>query len=77
MNTIHIPGCTAEASLWRTTTEHYNQAAHESGSLDLLSPQLKCSCPPGLLAKASRFCDNPRAGGLWCDILDHCLDCFA
>jgi hypothetical protein len=73
--TTKIPGFAAEASLWRTT-ENYNQAAHESSSPDLLSPQWKCPCPPGLLAKASRLCDNPRAGGLWCNILDHCFDCF-
>jgi hypothetical protein len=75
MNSMKIPGFMAGASLWRTN-ERYTQAARESGSLDPVSPQRLCHhCPQGLLEKASGSCEDPRAGGLWCNILEHCFDC--
>lgn len=72
---MRVPGFTAEASLY-TTGEHYHTSQTGTGAAAQIVPQLKCPCPPGLLAKASHLCQNPAAGGSWCNLLDHCLDCF-
>ena len=71
---MNLPGFTADASLYQTT-ERYRGSAGIPSAAGIV-PQFKCPCPPGLLAKASRICDSPIKGGMWCDILDRCIDCF-
>ena len=75
MNTINMPGFTAETSLYHTS-EHYHMSQASTVSPNLVVPQLRCPCPQGLLNKAASLCQNPERGGSWCDILDRCLDCF-
>ena len=72
---MRVPGFTAEASL-NTTGENYRTGQSSTGTAPQIVPQLRCPCPAGLLAKASRLCQNPASGGSWCNLLDHCLDCF-
>jgi hypothetical protein len=71
---MNMPGFTAEASL-RYKSGRYHGSQMRTVVPHLVTAQL-CPCPPGLLGKASRLCDNPARGGQWCDILERCLDCF-
>ena len=75
MKTMSMPGFTADASLYRTS-EHYHMRQASTVGPELVVPQLRCPCPPGLLGKASRLCHDPAGVGGWCRILDRCLDCF-
>lgn len=67
---MSIPQFTAEASL-----DALPGFVPAYGSvLDGAVPQ---ACPPmGVCMKASRYCQNPEAGGMWCDILSRCADCY-
>ena len=71
MNTLNMPGFTAETSLYKTRGRYHiavSDAIYSNSVISQLHP------PPGLCAKASRFCRDPGQGGQWCDILDRCFD---
>ena len=71
MDTMNVPGFTAEKSLYHTSKQyHTNQVS--TGAPHLVEPQTQCP-PPGLCQKASRGCRTGDEG--WCDILSDCLDC--
>jgi hypothetical protein len=74
MNIVNIPGFSAGTSLQRASGGY---GMHWRGAAPtVVTPQLKCFCPPGLLRKAITHCPNPAHGGEWCDVADSCLDCF-
>jgi hypothetical protein len=70
-----MPGFTAETSLYHTSGQYHTSQARTAAP-QLVMPQLRCPCPPGLLNIAVRRCRDPNRGGGACDLLDRCLDCF-
>ena len=73
---MNLPGFTAEASVYFSTGRYSMPALSPMGETKGVILQIKCPCPPGLLAKAIRVCNNPSHGGAMCDIADQCMDCF-
>lgn len=63
MNTMNMPGFTAEASLYKTY-EHYPVVATDVASSTQVVPQI----PLGLCNKAAYYCN--RGYERWCDVLD-------
>jgi hypothetical protein len=70
---MNLPGFTAESSVYFATGRYSMSATSEMNGVIL---QIRCPCPPGLLGKAIRVCNNPSHGGAMCDIADQCMDCF-
>lgn len=71
MNTVNMPGFTAEASLYKSSGR-YRIALFDD--INNNSVVLQVRPPSGLCQKASRLCQNPERGGQWCDILERCFD---
>ena len=71
MNTVNMPGFTAEASLHKSSGR-YRIALFDD--INNNSVVLQVRPPSGLCQKASRLCQNPERGGQWCDILERCFD---
>ena len=67
MNTMTMPGFTAEASLYRTNT-HYPLVTTGSASSTQIVPQI----PLGLCTKAAYYCN--RGYEKWCAIFDRFCD---
>lgn len=63
MNTINIPGFTAEASLHKTNERYPAEATNVASSTQVV-PQF----PLGLCTKAAYYCN--RGYQKWCDIED-------
>ena len=70
MNSLHIPGFTAETSLY--SSMGYRADTTNSGSNLGVTPAWPL--PWGLCNKASSLCRDPARGGPWCDILDACFN---
>ena len=70
---MNVPQLTAEATLYRSSRVYPGRVAASGSVASQIVPQW--CLPPGLCAKASRFC---RRGDErpWCDILDRCLACY-
>lgn len=59
-----------------TARQVSTQAAPELSQGQSAASDSNLSCPPpGLCAKASALCVDPRSGSSWCAILDRCFDC--
>ena len=67
MNTMNMPGYTAEASLYKAN-KHYPVVASGSASSTRVVPQI----PLGLCTKAAYYCN--RGYVKWCDIFDRFCD---
>jgi len=69
---MSLPQFTAENSLFASSL--FNPSP-STGPADQAVLQ---ACPPlGTCNKASRYCQSPDGGGMWCAILGRCFDCGA
>lgn len=67
MNTMNMPGFTAETALYKTV-KHYPVVASGAVSSNQVVPQI----PLGLCTKAAYYCN--RGYEKWCDIFDRICD---